>query len=289
VSRFDPSFAALLERAQSEGPRRFAAWNAEAFAAIAGGPARRLWDRLGPGHPSRGQVMQGYLRLIIEGVGLGFFDRASAAAEASTSLLALCFCRLIPDGLAQIPTSEQLPLMVRLWNLGEGLRLEAAWLDRYIAGATSRITDLLQVEETLVEILEPALAGGGSAEWSGPFSVSVLDTRAITPDFLPGRMHLAAPSLVCVHDRRVADRQLGVLLRPEQESRLTDLVDCLGEVAITGARLPEVALLDRAVRIARTQVALPFVRQPRGHATAPSGFVVVSAVDSQRLWVVESR
>lgn len=283
----DITFDGLIERAKAEGPRRFAAWNAGAYAELCAGPAKILWERLGPAQTGRAEVMQGYLRLLSEGVGLGYLDRTSLDPTQPRSLLALGLCRLIPEGLALIGEGEQLPLLVRLWNIAEGLEREPAWLNRYVAGAGARIVDLARLEESLIEILEPALAPSFSASWSGPFRVTHLDTRGAADEFLPGRMHLAAPAVMCVHDRREQQRHIGVFLRKEGDSRCTDVVPCLGEAAVEGP-VPEISHTNDGLRIGAAVVRVPFLRFPYRHAISPSGFVLLSAVDSQRLWIVET-
>ena len=40
--------------------------------------------------------------------------------------------------------------------------------------------------------------------------------------------------------------------------------------------------------LARQSVELPFLAEVYERLTVPAGFVVASAVDSQRLWIVES-
>jgi hypothetical protein len=139
----------------------------------------------------------------------------------------------------------------------------------------------------VLRVLEPVLEPSAPASWGGPFGLVVLDTRAAHDPFLPGEMHLAAPAVLCVRDRRNPDVHLNILLRHGAGSRVLGLSPPLGEYP-EEVHAPEVRFSDGRVRIGKHRVDVPLLGKPYRVATAGSGFVVASAADSQRLWIVES-
>jgi hypothetical protein len=126
------------------------------------------------------------------------------------------------------------------------------------------------------------------AAWQGPFHVTVLDLRPAHDELLPGKLYLAAPTVLCVQDRRLPGVQVGVLLRSNRKSELLGCTSGLVEHSEKGDR-PTVAFEDQRATIAGQVVPLPFLRRCDHHAVARAGFVAACAVDSQRLWIVESR
>jgi hypothetical protein len=90
-----------------------------------------------------------------------------------------------------------------------------------------------------------------------------------------------------VEDRRRRGGQVGVLLQRGGRSELLGLTDGLGDYAETWDP-PAVAFNDGLVAVGGHKVELPFLRACRHHALARAGFLAACAVDSQRLWIVES-
>ncbi len=287
----DPSREAA-ERRGAEGARRFARWDDALYRDLCEGPARRLWKRLAQ-RPGGAAVLDAYLAFAVEAIGLGYIDRAGFDAltgedgGAAPNLIALFWIKKIPRKLARLDPEAQIALLARTWNLGEGLLGEAPWLNRYVTAALHGIDPLADLEAELTRVLEPALAVRAPSAFGGPFAVTTLDASDLDDRFLPGEMHLAAPAVLCVHDRRRPGVSAGVFLRPGGESGFLSLARCLGR---SGGEqgVPEVELLANRVRIGDKSVALPLLG--RGHLAiaARAGFCVASAVDSQRLWVVES-
>jgi hypothetical protein len=278
-------------RLGDEGARRFARWDAALYRDLYGGPGARLWKRI-QGKPGSEAVLEAYLALAVEAIGLGYVDRAGFDAttgdtRSAPNLIALLWIVKIPgkglDGAAE----AMLARLAKAWNLGEGLLGQPAWLNRYVAGALHAPMALDDLEARLAEILEPALVVRAPSSLRGPFTVTTIDAVEVDDLFLPGEMHLAAPAVLCVHDRKRANASVGVFLRAQAASSFLPPGPCLGE----GPRdegAPACELLVDAVRIGRARVALPFVAHGHRAIVARAGFVVVSAVDSQRLWVVES-
>jgi hypothetical protein len=280
-------FSNLIAAVAREAPRRHACWDARLFDELAEGPVQTLGEGL-QGQPQAEAVLAAYLRLVEEAIGAGYLKRYDRVpAERWPNFLAFCVARLIPISLARVPGNEQIPLLARVWNLGEGLLREPAWVDRYVMACAASLTDLDHIEDFLIRTLEPALTAGKPAHWSGPFALVVLDARLVDDDFLPGDMHLAAPTVLCVHDRRRADVHLGVFLQHDRQSRFLGLSTCLGDYR-TPAELRPVRVEGQRMHIGTREAELPLLGTCCGHIVARPGFAVASAVDSQRLWIVES-
>lgn len=268
-----------------DGPRCFARWNAELFDAVASGPARALGEGLGDS-PDSGAVLSGYLQLVQQAIGVGALHQAGAGPRWAT-FLERCLIERIPALLPRVKSGERLPLLAKLWNLGEGLRREPSWLDRYVTACAGRLDDLAEVEGFLVRTLEPVLAPVPPAAWRGPFVVTVLDLRPLHDEFLPGEIGLAAPTVLRIEDRRRSGAQAGVLLRQDGRSELLGLTEGLGDYTESGER-PAVTFHDGRAAIAGKSVDLPYLRRCHRHTIVRAGFVAACAVDSQRLWIVES-
>jgi hypothetical protein len=295
----------MLASLRAEGALRFASWDAALFDAVARGPARALAESL-DGRANAEKVLHSYLRLVQEAVGNRLLRRASSSEAGWTSFLERCLVEIVPAKLSEVPAGDQARLLADVWNLGEGLLRGPAWVDRYVTTCASDLQRLTDLQPFLVATLEPVLTPPPPAAWQGLFAVQVLDLRPAQEDFLPGPMRLAAPCVLGVADRRRPDRQVAVLLRHGRQSKL------LGPVGARASRphadieaggtpalrqddyaesgdLPAVAFEDQRVRIGGHEVAVPFLRRAVSHAVARAGFVAACAVDSQQLWVVESR
>jgi hypothetical protein len=276
----------LLSAVRLEGSRRFASWDDALFDAVVRGPVRTLCRGIS-GQPHAGQVLQAYLRLVQEGVGTAVLRQAAPSEQSWNSFLERCLVQLVPEKLPKVPPGEQLPLLVKVWNLGEGLRREPDWVDRYVNACAGSLGELTELEAFLVRTLEPVLIPPYPSTWQGPFAVQVLDLRPLNDGFLPGAVRLAAPTVLCVPDRRLPGVQAGVLLRHGRQSQLLGLTQGLGEYQ-EGGKKPGVGFEDRRVTVAGKHVEVPALRRPYHHAVAGAGFVAVAAVDSQRLWILES-
>lgn len=277
---FEQTVAAIAH----EGPRKYARWDADHFQQLAAGPAQALWCSIKESSQAEA-ILAAYLRLLEEGIGGGYLKRTNGAAAPWPNFLTFCLVKLVPGGLAQAPAKQRLPLLAKIWNLGEGLLREPAWVDRYVTASAANLQAVEKVENFLVQTLEPALAPARPAQWRGPFALCILDGRAADDDFLPGRMHLAAPAVLCIHDRRRPEVHLAVFLQAQQRSRFLGLTPCLGDFA---SQEPPVHLAAHELAVGGQKVGLPFLRCVHTHVAASTGFVAVSAVDSQRLWIVES-
>jgi hypothetical protein len=278
--------ATVLASIRDEGPRKFSRWDAGVFDALVDGPAVALAGRL-TGQPDAGSVLAGYLQLVQQGVGTGVLKQAVVGKTGWSSFLERLLVEVVPARLPEIDPGQRLPVLVDAWNLGEGLLREPAWVDRYVNACATALPRLDVLEVFLVRTLGPVLTPAPPAAWNSALKVSVLDLRAAHDDFLPGRLHLAAPAVLCVEDRRRPLLQIGVFLRHGQKSEPLGVVSGLGEYE-EGGKLPSVQVEDGRVRVGSKAVEVPGLRRCRAFAVARAGFVVACAPDSQRLWVIES-
>ena len=275
-----------LATIRDEGPRKFARWDAAVFDAVATGPVAALAERLG-GQPDATAVLSGYLRLVQQGVGSGVVKQTAAGPAGWSSFLERLVVELIPARLPEIAPERRMRVLVDAWNLGEGLLREPAWVDRYVNACAPALPRLDALEDFLVRTLGPVLTPAPPAAWTGPLKVAILDLRAAHDDFLPGRMHLAAPTVLCVEDRRRAGLQVGVFLRRGQKSEPLGVVFGLGEYRESDA-MPKVEVADGKAKIGARVADVPTLRRCHTFAVARAGFVAACAPDSQRLWVIES-
>jgi hypothetical protein len=270
---------------------RFAEWDDEPFAAVAVGPGAALAAALG-GEPGGDRVVDGYLRLVAEALRLRYLDRASCAgAGPPTDLLARCLLDVLPRRLPAYPAERRLPLLARTWNLGEGLLRQSPWIARLASALVTDADDLERLDEALAFALAPLMAAPRPSAFVGPFEVGMLDLGEVDDEFLPGAMHAAAPFVVCVHDRMRDGLQVAVVLARPGASRTLGASPCLApdRGADDGGRIDvDVRLGDSRVNIAGQTVALPTVHGAHSQLLLASGFLAVTAVDSQRLWIVES-
>jgi hypothetical protein len=280
VDQFAAEVAAVARRNSSQ-------FDAARFQALVATRVRELWPLI-RGAPHAAPVLRSYLRLLAEAVGMGCLIEDARGQQRD--FLSDLLVNQVPARLPEVAPERRTACLAQLWNLGEGLLQEPAWLNRFamaFAHEASAAGDLLALPAQLTAVLEPVLAPRPPSQWAGPCQLVVLDPRPVTDGFLPGEMHLAAPAVVCVHDRRRAGSQLGVLLEHGGKSRILGAAPCLGSTVHAGAR-PAVAFSPGSLAIGAHQVSLGWLREPLERLVTATGFVLASAVDSQRLWVVDT-
>jgi hypothetical protein len=280
-----PDLEPTLTALRQDGPRRFVHWDAELFEALVRGPAAKL--AFAVADDAERSVLSAYLRLVQEGVGMGYVRQLQAGPMGWASFLECCFVGLVPERLAAIPSTKRVEFLATVWNLGEGLRREPEWVDRYVCACAGSWEEKEPPEDFLARTLEPVLTPPRPAAWEGPFKVQVLDLRPLHDEFLPGLMRLAAPSVLCVEDRRLDGVEIGILLRHGGKCQTLGVIQGLGECA-DSLPAPKIALGDREMKIAGKAVELPGLRKVHVPFLIGSGFIALSAKDSQRLWIVES-
>lgn len=259
-------------------------FDADLFRTVATIAGEELWTSIAPA-PDAEVVLRSYLRLVVEAVGIGCVTLDPSRAHRN--LLSLMLVERVPALLASVPAGRRAHCLAAVWNLGEGLLAEPAWMNRYAAALCADLADLTALAAHLEAVLEPVLAARPPSQWTGPSTVRVLDTRPLRDDFLPGAMHLAAPSVVCLHDRRLPRTHVGVLLDHGGKSALLGLTPCMG-ANLHEVPTAAVEFAPNAVKINDRAVALPWLRTPHERLVTATGFVLASSVDSQRLWVIDT-
>jgi hypothetical protein len=284
----DAEFERLIGREAREGRRLHAAWDAGRFDRLMRGPAAALRDRL-EGEPHAETAVAAYATLLREAVGAGYLGALGDDPGAGPwpNFLAFGLLKLVPLALAEEPAAGRVGLLAALWNIGEGLLAGPPWVDRYVLSCAAGLRRLGALASFVAEALGPALAEAEPAAWGGPFAVATRDARAVLDGFLPGEMVLAAPRVLCVRDRRDPGQHLGLLLGHGGQSRWLGPTPPLEPYA-EDAPGPDVAVAGGRARVGRHRVDLPLLGEAYRVVTAGAGFVVVSAVDSQRLWIVET-
>jgi hypothetical protein len=277
----------IARKIAAEAERTHSAWDGALFQRVSQTAARDLWNALGP--DDRAPLAESYLTLVREAIGCGYM--AGEAPETS-SLVAYCLIQRLPFDLPEVSAGQRLKLLADTWNLCEGLAREPPWLDQYLQSRIAELKHIRLLGAFLAAEIEPVLQPGRAVEWKPPFSVKVIDTRPLEARFLPGEMNLVAPAVVSLRDRR-RDVELAILLRHGGESSAFGPIAggrSLGAGSGPGAAHeggPPAKVQAGLLQVAGHEVALTFLSTPHRVVAAPAGFVVASAVDSQRVWVVE--
>jgi hypothetical protein len=284
-------FDAAEKRFGALGASRFAKWDAALYRDFVAGPGNWIWWRFKK-NPAAAALLDAYLTLAVEAIGLGYIDRRGFDAllrgeRGAPNLIALVWVLKLPRHPFERDAKAEIALLTRLWNAGEGLLGEAPWLNCYVTSALHDLASLDDLEKELIAALEPALTVRAPAAFRGPFAVTTIDATDLDDQFLPGDMHLVAPAVLCVHDRKRAGVAAGVFLRTAGASSFLSLTPCLGERPADEG-IPEVELIESRMRIGEHRVALPLLRHGHRAVASRAGFCVASAVDSQRLWIVET-
>jgi len=203
--------ADLIAELEERARRRYVRWDQALWQRVIGGPARELAAALrvgGTDDAAAQRLLESYLRLACEGIGLGYMF----PPEVGDGFFTHAFFRLIPAGLAGLPPEKRAQALADCWNLGENLEHAPAWWRRMFV----RLSDgasLGALQALVVRAARDALGEPG-ARLSGRTLHLFVDLGAEDRPFLPGALHFVAPTVVCVHDRHDAStaRPLGVWL-----------------------------------------------------------------------------
>jgi hypothetical protein len=284
----------IATRVMEEWRRQHAEWDPAPFAHVTASAGAALAADLGDG-PGSVRVVDAYLRLVAEALRLRYVDRASCEAlssgsPASLNLLGRCLLEVVPRRLPAYAAGKRLAILARVWNLGEGLLRQPPWMGRIASTLIRDVDDLERLGETISATLAPLMTEPRRSSFEGPFAVQVLDLRGVDDEFLPGPMHAAAPAILCVHDRLRQGVHGAVVLAAGGSSRSLGTTPCLAkdvdQEQVGGAL--EVRVAQGRATIGGRELPLPTVHTEHAHAMLASGYLAVSAVDSQRLWIVES-
>ncbi|MBI4816555.1 MAG: hypothetical protein HY791_09860 [Deltaproteobacteria bacterium] len=274
----DRSFTDLVAEVARATSARSSGFVPALFEELAWGPGASVYESTGDLPAARG-----YLTILAEAVSEGYVSSNVPAGFVSS-----CLLELLAKDLPKVAASERLACLVRAFNLCEGVADEPRWLDQYLAARLVKLEGGIQalpkfLERELASVLAPPRA----ATFDAPFKTTVLDPRSVDDDFLPGEMVLAAPNVVTIRDRK-RDVWIGAILAPGQQHRLFGPVRAEAQRVEPSATAKEITVGNGFVFVGDSRVELPRFGRLHAHAIAPAGFVLASAVDSQRIWVVEA-
>lgn len=191
----------LAERLEQEAARRFVRWNPGLWREIVQGPARELARGLhqaghANGHGER--VIEAYLRLAMNGIGLGYlFPAASMGAQ---NLFTLAWMDLIPRLLPASAAEQHGARLASLWNLAENLENESPWLKVIFRKRIPALTSLDTLEPLVEEVARLVLAPPERKLPDQP-DVKLVWLAEDDRRFLPGRVEFVEPTIAVVYDR----------------------------------------------------------------------------------------
>ncbi len=290
-------FTQEINRVKKQGQEQYAHWNNELFMEICEGAAQICWNKIQHQH-NKEKVFAAYMELIREGIGNAYITQSIEEWQYDylipknsyqiditwNSFLEYCLLKEIPLNLSQIPAEQQLELLTKIWNLGENILEEKPWIGLYILSRAEELPTLSKIEDFLIEIMTPLLRPSEKSNWQSPYKVSILDGRKIHDNFIPGDMHQVAPSVVCVHDRRLSNVYGGIFLNNEPNTLLFHN-QCLGNTQHEESEI-NLSFEDSNVTIESNQVELTRLGEHYSYLLCNSGQLLVTAVDSQRIWQV---
>lgn len=193
----------IAERAR----HTFPGWDDEMWRRIVEGPATQLAEQLerterpaDETHP----VLEAYLELAAEAVGLGYLYPAEATGRRN--FFHLAWFELVPADLASYSPDRQLELLSACWNVGENLETRPSWLQELFLAEFEPVEALGDLETTVDEISRKIVAAPpGRLEYAPDAAdathVEFIDLGAEYPRFLPGAVEFLAPGVACVHHR----------------------------------------------------------------------------------------
>lgn len=190
----------LVAELEQQARARFVRWDPVLWQELVRGPAAELLESLqASGRPGSHceALIESYLRLGCEGIGLGYLVPASSGA---TSFLTLAWTRLVPRGLAAVPAARQAQMLADCWNLGENLEASPLWLKRIFLRLCGETTSLGSLPSLVADVARRALDEPTERLGARPRVVWVHLAQE-DHRFLPGPLHFVAPTVVCVHDR----------------------------------------------------------------------------------------
>jgi hypothetical protein len=234
--------ADLVAELEERARRRFVRWDPALWRRVLEGPARALAASLRGAGTEEGaaqQVLESYLRLAGEGIGLGYLF----PPEVGDGFFTHAFFRLIPEGLAAVPPDGRAQALADCWNLGENLEHAPAWWRRMFVRLASE-SPALGALSALVDRAGREAFGAPPARLGQTAQHLFVDLGAEDRRFLPGVLHFVAPTVACVHDRDPSSgRSLGTWL--VDPPVVLGAMGCTAEVGPTSDRLDLVDDLAR--------------------------------------------
>ena len=273
-------FLTTIERLAQKGATQFSSWNPSLFQDY----CQAFMQEHAKASPLSHLVATALAEMLCEGIGRGYLTTSLHANPAN--LMEYCFRHWLMSRLADVAAERQLHFLADAWNLLEGVLREPVWVNAYVMARIRELHSQPGLESFLGSVLKPLFEPATTADWTGPFRVTTLSLRAGDDEFLPGDMQLVAPTILSVRDRK-RDLHCGVVLRKQGQSEVAGI---FGEahpfVEQTSALSP--SWQGEWVTFGKERIQLPFLGEPFRWLQVHAGFVVASAVNSQKLWIVES-
>ena len=276
-----------IRQIEESAPRIYSRWSAKAWRLACEGPATKLWDAIAGQHGAE-TALEDYLLLLREAVGLQYLSASvpedlEPGRDAKT-VLAEALVDVVPRLLPALPPEQRAHALAQVWNVGEKLIAKPVWLNRYLAARVRELDSLASFEAFLERAISEGLDEGTPSTWAGPWVGAMVDCSVADASFLPGKMHLATPSIVCVHDRRHKTRHVALLLRAQAKggSLCLGATPCLQEAGGAVAHKLSMKLEAAVVSAAGVEDATEMI-------ASRTGFVALASTLSQRIRVVESR
>jgi hypothetical protein len=277
---------ALIQQVREAARVRYARWDDKLFDALLEDPLDHIWRALKTRPPEhRLASARTYIDLVAAGIGEGVLH----GIHGKPSSLLEAFIRdKIPNWFGESNPDRHGMIAASVWNIAAGARAQASWIDQYLMANLHEFENPMRIKEKVAELLRPVLEETPAARWSGPGTVTVIDLNNSVADFLPGRMTAVTPRLVCIADRR-RDVRLGVLLMPNGTSRCLGPMRGDGAGILDDANLPQTRWTADDVSIGDLRVTLPLTGSlPQETLVLPSGYLLGTLPNSQRLWVIDS-
>lgn len=289
MQQVPPAAAVLMESIRASGARRHARWDEQVFARYCQQHASRLWEALAPaGAAVQARAVTSYLTVAAAGIGAGYLAEDAAPPSLLQGLLGLAVGWLSGSAPAQ-----HAQIMTSLWNLADGARREALWMEQYLLARLADFKEPLRLQEQAAQLLRPALEPQPDARWQEPYRVETIPLAQALPSFLPGRISMLTPSLVRIADRR-HDTAAGVLLAAAAAPGVPQAAACIGRMPGSYAEYPAPAAAVAVrwgrdhVQVGETRVPLPLMACEPLHTLAlASGHLLAVVANSQRLWLVQ--
>jgi hypothetical protein len=282
----EPALQALMDGVRAESKQHYARWDDGIFAQAVSRTAGYVWRTLGK-QPAkvRERSILIYLNAVASGIGAGYI----AAPGGTPRTLMECFlCRQMPTWFSATPPRSHAHIAATAWNLAEGVRREADWMEQYLLARAGEFRDPMALEQTAIDLLKPVLEPQRDAAWQGPFKVTVVDISKQVQDFLPGEISMVTPSLVQIDDRR-HKAAVGVLLARGNPVCIGRMTGAPAAAAPAPAPAVSVTWAPDRVTVGGTAVPLPLMGcSPLCTLTLANGYLLAVVQNSQRLWVVET-
>jgi hypothetical protein len=273
-------FLPTIEQLAQKSATQFANWNPSLFQDY----CQALLRDHAKSPLSSPLVATALAEMLCEGIGRGYLTTSLHAHPAN--LMEYCFRNWLVSRLADVAAERKLHFLADAWNLLEGVLREPSWVNAYVMARVRELHGEHCLESFLGVVLKPLFEPATMANWTGPFRVIMLSLRACDDEILPGDMHLVAPTILAIRDRR-RDLACGVVLRKQGQSELAGI---FGETSpfVEQPSITAPSWQAEWVTFGKERIQLPFLGEPFRWLQVRAGFVVASAVNSQKLWIVES-